>query len=80
MHTKLTLRLDADPVRKAKADGESLEESVSRMVADYFRVLDEPIEPGEAATIPLTQSLRGVLRDTGVDEADYHDHLADRDR
>ena len=78
MHTKLTLRVDSDLVRKAKAYGKSRGKSVSQMVADYFRLLDGPREEGENAATPLAQSLRGVLRGAAVDEADYREQLADR--
>ena len=80
MRTKLTLRLDSDLVRKAKTYGKSRGKSVSQIVADYFHLLERPPEEGETVATPLAQSLRGILRGTAVDEADYRDHLADRYR
>jgi hypothetical protein len=80
VRTRLTLRLDADLVRRAKAYGKSRGKSVSQWVADDCRLLEEPMETVEAKATALTQSLRGVLRGTAVGEADYRDHLADRHR
>jgi hypothetical protein len=79
MRTRLSLRLDADLVRRAEAYGKSGGKSVSQWGADDCRLLEEPMEPGEANATPLTQSLRGVLRGTADGKADYRDHLADRD-
>jgi hypothetical protein len=78
MHTKLTLRVDSDLVRKAKAYGRRRGKSVSQMVADYFRLLEGQQDQGETEATPLVQSLRGVLRGAAVDETDYRDHLEDR--
>jgi hypothetical protein len=78
MHTKLTLRVDSDLVQKAKAYGKRRGKSVSQMVADYFRLLEGQQDQSRTEATPLAQSLRGVLRGTAVDEADYRDHLEDR--
>jgi hypothetical protein len=83
MQTKLTLRLDAELIARAKAHGRRRGKSVSQMVAEFFRLLDAPTADGEAAgtvTPPLTASLRGSLRDKALDEADYRAHLERRYR
>ena len=76
MHTKLTLRLEADLVQRAKALAKKSGKSVSRIVADYLTVLERP--PRRDKTLlwpPLVRSLKGSLRRTRVDEKDYRRYL-----
>jgi hypothetical protein len=73
MQTKLTLRLEAQLIERAKAYARQRGTSVSQMVADYFALLDRQ-EQDEPLT-PLTRSLRGALRGANVDEDDYHRNL-----
>ena len=47
--------------------------SLSRIVADYFALLDGGST--EQTNAPITRSLRGILRDSGLDESDYGRHL-----
>jgi len=78
MQTKLTLRLDEELIRQAKSYAEKRGKSVSRIVADYFVLLNRASIPeGEGGT-PVVRSLRGVLRGATVDEGDYHDHLEEK--
>ena len=75
MHTKLTLRLDAELIQLAKSYSQETGKSLSQIVADYFvRLTTKPPED-DAATTPLVRSLRGSLRDASLDEADYRRHL-----
>ena len=80
MQTKLTLRLDEELVRRAKAHAKREGKSLSQIVSDYFSLLKQPsgenreAEPGA----PLTQSLRGILRGAEVDEEDYRRHLDEK--
>ncbi|MCB9537452.1 MAG: ribbon-helix-helix protein, CopG family [Myxococcales bacterium] len=76
MQTKLTLRLDDELVRRAKAHARARGRSVSAMVADYFAQLDAPPTDAEIAMTPRVRSLYGALADVDVDEADHRDHLA----
>ncbi|MDX9708766.1 MAG: DUF6364 family protein [Trichloromonas sp.] len=81
MQTKLTLRLDDELIDQAKNYAARSGKSVSQVVADYFRLLpagNEPAAPPETA--PLTCSLRGLLRGTRLDEADYRRHLEEKNR
>ncbi|MCW5699141.1 MAG: hypothetical protein KIT00_04810 [Rhodospirillales bacterium] len=78
MPTKLTLRLDEDLILKAKAYGRRRGKSVSQMVADYFRSLETTATKESLAAPPLTLSLRGILRDSGVDESDYRAYQEER--
>jgi 3,4-dihydroxy-2-butanone 4-phosphate synthase len=85
MQTKLTLRLDDEVIRHAKAYAKGRGKSISQIVADYLRML--PVaDPGEqpARLAPIVSSLRGVLRRPGtteaadLDEGDYRRHLEDK--
>lgn len=82
MYTKLTLRLEADLVHRAKALAKQAGKSVSRIVADYFTVLERP--PRRENTLPpwspLVRSLKGSLRRTRVDEKDYRRYLEQKHR
>ena len=76
MHTKLTLRLDTDLVQHAKSFAKKAGKSVSRIVADYFTVLERPAKRDHPMSWPpLVRSLKGSLRKTRVDEKDYRRHL-----
>lgn len=79
MHSKLTLRLDSQLIRRAKAYAKRSGKSVSLVVADYFAALD--VGEGEAQKLgPRVRSLLGVLRERPVDEADYRRHLEKKHR
>jgi hypothetical protein len=83
MQTKLTLRLDAALIRRAKAYAEARGKSVSQVVADFFTAL-EPGEQAEASAAaelpPITRSLYGRLAGADVDEEAYHRHLEEKHR
>lgn len=77
--TKLTLRLEADLIERAKNVARRRGKSVSRMVADYFRTLDSrENQPHDLP--PLTRSLHGLLEGSGVGEDDYRRHLEQKHR
>ena len=72
MPTKLTLRLDAALVDRAKTYAREQDRSLSQLVADYFAHLTvKPAAAGKAqargspartASGPITTALRGALR------------------
>ena len=77
MNTKLTLRMDSERIRTAKTEAQRRGKSVSRMVEEFFDVLasggqDQPKLP------PITSSLVGILKDHGVAESDYRNHLREK--
>ena len=82
MQTKLTLRLDEDLIREAKALARQRGTSLSRLVADYFRALSRscPERPDEEALPPLTRSLVGALHEADLDEEDYRADRAQKHR
>lgn len=80
MNTKLTLRLDDSLIRSAKDHSMKSGKSVSRLVSDYFALIDAK-EPRAAAELtPRVRSLLGSLAGTEVDERDYRRHLEDKHR
>jgi len=78
MNTKLTLRLDEALIRRAKAYSEDTGKSLSRIVADYFDLLTAEPEPGQLATTPIVDALRGSLKGTDASQADYRRHLEEK--
>jgi hypothetical protein len=75
MQTKLTLRLEEQLIEQAKSYAAQTGKSVSQVVADYFKMLTtEKTKPASPST-PITKSLRGLLRDSTLDEKDYKKYL-----
>lgn len=75
MQTKLTLRLDDELILKAKRYSKKRGKSVSQLVADYFALLDVPIQVDDEELTPRVRSLLGVIKGKGVDEKDYYEFL-----
>ncbi len=67
MQTKLTLRLEGGLVERAKVYAKGAGSSVSRLVADYFAVLDARLEVEKGLLTPLVKSMKGALRELDVD-------------
>ena len=78
MKTKLTLRLDANLIKSAKNHASISGKSVSQMVADYFYLLDIKSKKKPLQLTPMVKSLKGILKDSDLDESDYKHYLADK--
>ena len=78
MQTKLTLRLEDQLIERAKAYAAQSGKSVSQVVADYFKLLTTEKTRSAAPSTPITQSLRGLLREANLDEDDYKKHLEEK--
>lgn len=81
MHTKLTLRLEEGLIQRAKSFAKKTGKSVSRIVADYFTILELP--PRRDTPVlwpPLVRSLKGSLRRARVDEKDYQRYRQEKYR
>ncbi|MGB0409330.1 MAG: DUF6364 family protein [Opitutales bacterium] len=78
MQTKLTLRVEAALVRKAKLLAKKRGTSVSRIFAEYISKQTENLPLEELP--PVTASMLGVVNQPGakVDESDYLEHLEER--
>lgn len=80
MQTKLTLRLEEQLIEQAKFYAAQAGKSVSQMVAEYFKLLTaQNLKPSSPVT-PITQSLRGLLRESKLDEEDYKKYLEEKHR
>jgi len=79
METKLTLRLEKDLIDRARAYSRKSGKSISRLVADYFTLLDTsgPTQ-AQSELSPLVSSLKGSLRGATVSEEDYRRYLEDK--
>ena len=81
MQTKLTLRLNAELIKKAKIYARQKNTSVSKLVEKYFAVLGKttPSLP-EQDLPPVTRSLWGLLEGISVEEHEYQDYLEEKHR
>jgi uncharacterized protein DUF6364 len=78
MQTKLTLRLEDQLIEQAKSYAAQAGKSVSQIVSEYFKLLaSEKIKP-VSSSAPITQSLRGLLRESKLDEQDYKKYLEEK--
>ena len=81
MPTKLTLRLNPFLIKKAKRYAKHHATSVSQLVEGYFLLLSQRENATESishVSLPITQSLRGVLKGMHMAEEDYKKHLEDK--
>jgi hypothetical protein len=78
MQTKLTLRLEDQLIEQAKSYAAHEGKSVSQIVADYFKLLTSPEKTTNSPSTPITQSLRGLLRESKLDEKDYRNYLEEK--
>ena len=75
MQTELTLHLETQLIDLAKEYASSQGKSVSKMVADYFMLIDKIQDTHHTEIAPITQSLKGSLGKIQVDKTDYEDYL-----
>lgn len=78
MNTKLTLRLDEELIGRAKRYSAKSGKSVSKLVSDYFALIDAG--PSPITATPRVHALRGVLAGSGLGEGDYRRHLEEKYR
>ena len=80
MQTKLTLRLEDQLIEQAKYYAAQSGKSVSQVVSDYFKLLMSQKTKLNSPSPPITQSLRGLLRESELDEKDYKRYLEEKHR
>ena len=78
MQTKLTLRLEDQLIEQAKSYAAQAGKSVSQIVSDYFKLLTSREIKVSSPSTPITQSLRGLLRESKLDEKDYKRYLVEK--
>ena len=84
MNPKLTLRLDEDLIQKAKRYSDASGKSLSKLVADYFALIETARGGGGEALPPKVRSLLGALAPASggrsADEREYRRHLEEKHR
>ncbi len=75
MATKLTLRMDDRLIKQAKTYAKQSGKSVSKLVADFFALLNPEPEKDPSRLSPKVKSLRGIMRDSRVSPEDYKKFL-----
>lgn len=75
MMKKLTLRLDQNDIEHAKQYARREGKSVSRLVADYFALLESDSALVGTETTPRVAAPVGVLRGATVDDDDCRRYL-----
>lgn len=87
MQTKLTLRMDKSLIERAKKYAAKNDTSLSKMVANYFRLVvereDGPAgddEDWKSKLAPITRSLVGIAKGADVTEEDYWRYLEEKHR
>lgn len=92
MQSKLTLRMDEELIAQAKVHAKKQGKSLSKMVADYFRLLglvESDSSKNQTETVakselpPITASLVGILADVEEhkersDKDIYYDYLEEK--
>jgi hypothetical protein len=80
MKKKLTLRMDADVIERAKAYAAERGESVSKLVENYFAALtaSEPSNGAEESLPPITRRLADRPPAPDVDEEEYYRYLEEK--
>ena len=78
MATKLTLRMDDHLIKAAKEYAAGAGKSVSRIVADFFEMIQSEKSHQEPELSPTVKSLRGVLKGHSVSEMDYKKYIEEK--
>ena len=76
MQTKLTLRMEKALIDKAKVFADASGKSLSKVVADYFALLNQDKMSPEIKITQTVSSLKGIMKNYSVDENDYKKQTA----
>lgn len=81
MQSKLTLRLDENLIRAAKAYAQEANKSLSQIVADYFSILAAKSDESELnrnSLPPITRSLVGSVQIENIVDDDRYTYLMEK--
>ncbi len=78
MNTKLTLRLDRTLIESAKEYSAKTGKPLSRIVADLFAIITNEKIKKKNELSPTVSSLRGILKNTNINEMDYKKYLEEK--
>lgn len=73
MQTKLTLKLDDEIIRLTKEYGKEKNESLSKLVEDFFRSLTT-IKSASHKYSPLVEELSGVISVESIESIDENEY------
>ena len=65
-------------IEKAKIFANASGKSLSRVVADYFALLNQDKIDSEVEITKTVSSLKGIMKNHSVDERDYKKHLEEK--
>ncbi|MCH8487525.1 MAG: DUF6364 family protein [Candidatus Cyclonatronum sp.] len=65
-------------IQRARKRAETKGTSVSKIVADYFTLLDAADTEIRQDLPPITASVAGVLQSRGADKENYRSHLEEK--
>ena len=78
MATKLTLRMEEHLIKAAKEYAAGTGKSVSRIVSDFFEIIQSKKLDQEPELPPTVRSLKGVLKGHSVSEKDYKRYIEEK--
>lgn len=78
MNTKLTLRLEDHLIESAKEYSAKTGKSVSKIVSDFFVIIEKEKLKKSYQVTPTVQSLRGILKDSKISEDGYKKYLDEK--
>lgn len=78
MNTKLTLRLEDHLIESAKEYSAKTGKSVSKIVSDFFVIIENKKLKKSYQVTPTVQSLRGILKDSKISEDEYKKYLDEK--
>lgn len=78
MNKKLTLRLEDHLIESAKEYSAKTGKSVSKIVSDFFVIIEKAKLKKSYQVTPTVRSLRGILKDSKISEDEYKKYLDEK--
>ena len=75
MNTKLTLRLNRELIETAKKFSREKNKSLSRLVSDFFEMIQKEKKGSQEQLPPTVRSLKGILKNSQLKKDDYKKYL-----
>jgi hypothetical protein len=70
--------MDKDLIESAKNHARKSGKSLSKLVSEYFYLLDKTNRQQNEPLPPVVRQLKGLLKGSGLDEADYKKYLENK--
>ena len=79
MNTKLTLRIDKQLIQATKEYSAKSGKSLSRIVSDFFKIIrNEKLTPDKGKISPTVRTLKGILKESKLNEDDYKKYIENK--